>query len=159
MATLNRFKCAALAFCVCVLGAGCKPAEEREPRFEIRGDVALDRATGLAWQREDDGVLRDWQDAAVYCADLEMGGYADWRLPSLDELTSIVDRNNKQQPGLNTAAIDGAVFPNTRSTFYWTATAAPGDPAFVRSVYFYDGWVDNYAKFDIAYVRCVRSGL
>lgn len=60
-------------------------------KFEAKGDTVLDRATGLTWQRADDGRTRNWQQALAYCAGLHLGGLEDWRLPNVKELESIVD--------------------------------------------------------------------
>ncbi|MFH2133679.1 MAG: DUF1566 domain-containing protein [Pseudomonadota bacterium] len=59
--------------------------------FVVKGDVVLDRATGLNWQRADDGRTRNWQQALSYCAALKLDGHSDWRLPNIKELQSIVD--------------------------------------------------------------------
>lgn len=59
--------------------------------FVAKGDVVLDRATGLTWQRSDDGRTRNWQQALAYCAALKLDGHDDWRLPNIKELQSIVD--------------------------------------------------------------------
>lgn len=41
-----------------------------------------DRATGLMWQKSDDGVGRDWKNALAYSENLTLAGYGDWRLPN-----------------------------------------------------------------------------
>ncbi len=56
-----------------------------------------DLATGLMWQRADDGVMRDWEEALAYAEALELGGYDDWRLPNAKELQSIVDYSRSPQ--------------------------------------------------------------
>lgn len=50
-----------------------------------------DLATGLMWQKADDGVARDWEEALSYAENLTLGGHSDWRLPNIKELQSIVD--------------------------------------------------------------------
>jgi hypothetical protein len=60
--------------------------------FVDNGDGTIsDRATGLMWQKTDDGKGRNWQEALDYCEHLELAGYDDWRLPDQKELHSIVD--------------------------------------------------------------------
>jgi hypothetical protein len=55
-------------------------------------DVWHDPATGLMWTRKDDhGKGFEWSQAKSYCSDLRLGGYADWRLPEIQELASIYD--------------------------------------------------------------------
>ncbi len=50
-----------------------------------------DLATGLMWQKADDGKGRNWPNALSYAEKLELAGYDDWRLPNQKELHSIVD--------------------------------------------------------------------
>ena len=49
-----------------------------------------DPATGLMWTNEDSGVGLTWAEAASYCSDLELAGYKNWRMATIDELASIV---------------------------------------------------------------------
>jgi hypothetical protein len=73
---------ASLARCV----AGSAPATRRE----VLADRVVDHGTGLVWQREHhDGLTRP--EAETYCATLVVGGEGGWRLPSVVELSSIVD--------------------------------------------------------------------
>jgi hypothetical protein len=37
------------------------------------------------WQATDDGVERSQEEALIYCAELELAGFNDWRLPTLEE--------------------------------------------------------------------------
>jgi len=50
-----------------------------------------DKATGLMWQKADDGTARDWENALLYAETLSLAEYSDWRLPNAKELQSIVD--------------------------------------------------------------------
>ena len=82
-------------------------------------NVVLDNSTGLMWQQT---ILTDtykWADAVSYCNDLSYAGYSDWRLPTPQELLTIVD-NSKYGPAINTT-----YFPNMSSTsdsvYYWSS--------------------------------------
>jgi hypothetical protein len=73
---------------------------EREQRERMRsappdntGGVWTDPATGLMWTRKDNGFALRWQPAADYCRNLDLGGYTDWRLPSIEELKRIYNPN------------------------------------------------------------------
>jgi len=50
-----------------------------------------DPDTGLTWTKADNGSDVDWKQATTYCSNLRLGGYSDWRLPTIDELQSIYD--------------------------------------------------------------------
>jgi ankyrin repeat protein len=52
-----------------------------------------DPQTGLTWPKKDEGSSVNWQDAANYCQGLRLGGFSDWRMPNIDELTTIFDRS------------------------------------------------------------------
>lgn len=51
----------------------------------------IDPDTGLTWTKADNGSDINWNDAKAYCSNLRLGGYTDWRLPTIDELQSIYD--------------------------------------------------------------------
>jgi hypothetical protein len=87
------------------------------------------------------------------------GGFSDWRLPSEEELKTLVDFNGRK-PTINTA-----YFPNTQSSFYWSSTTGIRD--FSKRVDFGEGPdVTNYDGFDgfnvykvnNVYVWAVRGG-
>jgi hypothetical protein len=50
-----------------------------------------DPATGLMWTKQDNGSDVNWNQANAYCANMRLGGYTDWRLPTIDELQDIYD--------------------------------------------------------------------
>ncbi|CAA6676474.1 MULTISPECIES: DUF1566 domain-containing protein [unclassified Lentimonas] len=56
-----------------------------------RDGTITDNVTGLTWARDLSTSDHSWSDAATYCEDLELGGYDDWRLPTVKELWSIRD--------------------------------------------------------------------
>lgn len=99
--------------------------------FIDNGDGTIsDLATGLMWQKADDGNSRDWESSLAYAESLELGGHTDWRLPNVKELQSIVNYSRSPQ-ATNSAAID-PIFDSTEITypdgspghypFYWTST-------------------------------------
>lgn len=89
-----------------------------------------DNATGLMWQKADDGIGRNWQESLEYAENLELSEYTDWRLPNAKELQSIVDYSRSPQT-TNSPAIDN-IFETTeimdpdgnsgQYPFFWTST-------------------------------------
>lgn len=79
-----------------------------------------------------------WSNSFSACGDLNFAGYTDWRLPSRDELNSIITcRNGAPRPPANNIGkcysipqgppnINATYFPNTPGGFttsiYWTST-------------------------------------
>lgn len=53
--------------------------------------VLLDTKTGLMWAVLDNHTDTDWDYARRYCENYRIGGFSDWRLPTLDELASLYD--------------------------------------------------------------------
>jgi hypothetical protein len=113
-------------------------------------DTITDNNTLLMWQKEDDNVQYTWADATVDCADSTSDGYTDWRLPTVKELTTIL--NFKEV----SPSID-PIFTNTNTTSYWTSTVLASNSDNAWYVSFDAGNYFNSAKTNIYYVRCVRS--
>ena len=66
---------------------------DREDRFiAYDNGTVLDTQTGLLWAAKDDGKGMNEQDAKVYFKNYRAGGYADWRMPTVDELEAIYDQ-------------------------------------------------------------------
>jgi hypothetical protein len=124
----------------------------------IRDDV-----TGLIWEvKTDDGGVHDkdntytWQDAQdAFIAQLNsdnFGGFSDWRLPTIKELSMLVHADTLQ-PAINTA-----YFPQTLSFAYWSSTAYIGNTGHAWLVSFHHGDVCYNDKASSYNVRAVRGG-
>ncbi len=100
-----------------------------------------------------------WEDAISYCESLSLGGFADWRLPNVKELRSLVD--DAYDPS-NPPAVNMTYFPIPSTVdydWYWSATTLSYIPSNALSVDLMWGLTsDGQAKTVGNYVRCVRSG-
>jgi len=125
-----------------------------------------DEVTGLVWEVKGEAgsdSLHDaehtytWHNASELEAKVNeegLCGYINWRLPTLEELRSIVDYSI-ELPG---PTIDTTYFPNTRSDLYWSDDTYVGAP--------YTAWLMSFrGAYDIAnfqslgyHVRLVSSG-
>ena len=125
-------------------------------RFELvmSNEAVLDRETGLVWQREASDTTYDWYDAKYYCYNTNIGGRGGWRLPSVEELRTLIDPT-ESYPALP----EGHLFTNTNLQFtYWSSTTYTSNTLYAWRVYFGNGNVFGTKKSYNYYVRAVRSG-
>jgi hypothetical protein len=52
-----------------------------------------DSATGLVWTVKDNGTDEGYNQAFQYCERLELNGYTDWSLPTIEELMALFDKS------------------------------------------------------------------
>jgi hypothetical protein len=51
--------------------------------------TVTDTKTGLMWAAKDNENLLNWQTARSDCQNCNGGGYTDWRIPTLTEISSL----------------------------------------------------------------------
>jgi hypothetical protein len=85
-------------------------------------------------------------------------GYCDWRLPTLEELQTILLQPYDPYDECPSPCID-PVFGPTAPTFYWSYTSYPVSPHIAWTVYFRTGDVAGRVKTVNTHVRAVRGGL
>ena len=69
------------------------PSRFIENDFEILEDLVYDRTTDLTWQKQGSRYPITWQQSLLYIEALskkQFGGLKKWRLPTLDELLSLL---------------------------------------------------------------------
>ena len=138
------------------------PAEERsspsDDRFVVLSDwnneAVFDRQTGLVWERSPNVSFSNWSGAHKRCDNLVLGNHKGWRLPTIEELASLVDPS-VPSPGPTLPA--GHPF-TVASSFYWSATTDISNNANAWGVGFNVGDVGSGLKSTIDYVWCVRDG-
>jgi Protein of unknown function (DUF1566) len=126
-------------------------------RFQVLsqfGNMAVfDKETGLVWEQSPDTIPQDWLNAQARCNTKTVGNRQGWRLPTLQELASLVDPTVRFAPTLPVNP-----FTNVQSSIYWSATSAASTSAIAWFVSFADGHVANAVKTDAHFVWCVRGG-
>ena len=140
----------------------CKPRD-----FEFVKGVTRDNLTGLYWQKDlpvtydgctkSDGRDCTYEEAASYCENLVIEDLDEWRLPTVEELLTIVDFGNVGP------AIDTAFFPGTEVDInynYWTNSTYSPTPSLRLAVDFRSGAVstmDPESSATSGLVRCVSG--
>lgn len=135
-------------------------APDTTPRPSSRErDLVFDPSTRLTWQDDDytdthikpfyeywgtppNGKLQDWEGAVRYCRSLDLGGFTDWRLPTITELRS--------------AYLLKSRFSYLKPNRYWSATTS------TLNLHWYVQFNSGESDYDFApwyslYVRCVRG--
>lgn len=123
-------------------------------RFTDNGNGTItDANTGLMWVKDPSvtgiGGAANWADAITACEDLNYAGHADWRMPNINELSSLIDYSR------NAPAID-PIFLNT-SSFSWSSTVVSSLPAQAWEIDFGAGIVDYSNRNVTGFVRPVRD--
>lgn len=123
------------------------------PSYTPNGDgTVFDNNTWLMWQQNDDGMTRTIDESEIYCNDLSIGGYTDWRLPNRMELVSIVDY------GRTYPAIDQGAFPSTQLNHYWSSNHNSCNQTSVWTVNFTTGTSQTVYSLNFKnFTRCVRG--
>ena len=129
-------------------------------RFTVLSDfndkAVLDKETGLVWEQSPDTNTRAWSSALVQCYQREVGGRKGWRLPTIEELASLVDTSNSSP-----ALPSGHPFTLTSAQeegFYWSATTNASVASLAWVVHLGSGIVASVDKSFTGLVWCVRGG-
>ncbi|MES1171861.1 MAG: DUF1566 domain-containing protein [Bacteroidota bacterium] len=145
---------AAAAVTMIAVAIGLSPGASGQAnagRYQLQVDTARDPGTRLIWQRALSGGAVSQAAAVQYCADLILAGADDWRLPSLQELHTIVDEARADP------SIDPLAFPDTPAGGFWSATAWAGTSALAWHVDFDIGGSAYDSATMLYRVRCVRA--
>jgi len=129
--------------------AGVTPDFMRNPTTEI----VLDTLNGLMWQDNlgASASIVSWSSAVSICEDLSLAGNTDWRLPTIDEIETLI-HYGASSPSIN------STFQNITSQTYWTSTTYIGSTDYAGTVDFNEGVAGLTNKNNFGFVRCVRGG-
>ena len=130
-------------------------------RFIVLSNFAsqavLDRETGLVWERAPDAGERTWFNAVEFCQRRELGNRQGWRVPSIQEIRSLVD-TAQAAPALP----PGHPFTGVRSgrsDIYWSMTTDARSAVHVYTFTFNDaGSLIATPRDFVQLTWCVRGG-
>ncbi len=112
-----------------------------------------DPKTGLEWQWESPGEMT-WDEAHKYAKSLSLDDKEDWRLPTLAELESLLDRTKARSDG---RAPMREEVPFRDELSYWSSTTFERDTKNAWILMFDGAYLLSYYKSNSYSVRCVRG--
>jgi|GEM_PF-1806516 len=141
------------ATCWTYNGDFCNPNGEFENSYRDNGDgTVTDRRTGLMWQRDGSPGVVDWNEAGEYVEKLNQerfAGHDDWRLPTVEELASLMERS-----WMNDDLFLAPVF-SAALKYCWSADTRGVERAWKGN--FHLGFFLDFPMSDLSGVRAVRS--
>lgn len=141
------------------------PGDTRNPD----DDLVLDKETGLIWPRNANLFIDpntkanacNWLDANTTCRNFTFANRQGWRLPTVEELSSLVDTRNSS-PSLPTGHPFVSVKFGADNPVYWTSTNSenPGGAAWFINLNGPNagGGVGLSDKAGVGFVWPVRGG-
>jgi hypothetical protein len=121
------------------------------------GEAVLDKQTGFTWARNANIAKKalPWQEAMEFCQNLVIGNRKGWRLPTKEELITLLD-TSRGAPALP----DGHPFVNVKFMLvrYWTNTTYEGDSSSAWVVGMNQGKVEDNLKLFDGLIWPVLSG-
>ncbi|MBW2303852.1 MAG: DUF1566 domain-containing protein [Deltaproteobacteria bacterium] len=134
-------------------GDFCNPEGDFDNAFVDNGDgTVTDKATGLMWQKSGSPDPMTWEEARAYAeaANREaFAGYTDWRLPTLEELLSLMERSWR-----NSDLFIDPIFDKAQR-YIWSADTRDLNTAWKAN--YHMGFVIFFPKSSMNSVRLVRS--
>jgi len=129
------------------------PASDRF-QLVMGGAAVLDKETGLTWARDANlAGTKTWLDAIDFCRSLVIGNRIGWRLPTVEELSTLLDMSQAAAPKLP----PGHPFINVQSGMYWSITSYENPDYMALAVSTSDGPVVIHDKSVQHYVWPVRG--
>ena len=148
--------------------------------IDNQDDTITDCSTNLMWKKYSEGqrtiacgkgMVRQytWDNAVRRFKQASFAGYNNWRLPTIDELRSLVYCDKKEpliekSNWLSTTdnvclkpSINNKVFPNTSPTKYWSSSTFYNKEEYAWSLDFDSGTDEENLKYYNASVRLVRN--
>ncbi len=128
---------------------GCAGKSSQQAHLQNLGNgICQDTVTGQMWQIEKGPISTSLEDAEQYARNLKLGGYNDWRLPTVNELYDlnyyfdlflVGDCNLDRKGSYWSSEKDG-----TGKAGAWEIGASQCDPS------------REYSTSTIGYIRAVR---
>jgi len=167
-----------ICFCLVFLFiASCERPDltsDIERAYDYASCITID---GNMWSPKASSTM-NWDDAVSYCNNLTECDYWDWHLPTISELRTLIQNCSGTVTGGSCGVTDSCLsslscwseeschscsydesggYSKLGDTgWFWSSSVLSDLSNFAWSVYFDDGYVSYYHKYEGTYVRCVR---
>jgi hypothetical protein len=122
-------------------------------RYNANNFTVTDNLTGLEWERH--VTYRDvWSNASSHCENQTIGGKTNWRLPTIKELSTLVDYSVASGVLCMNSVFVG---DNASYYYYWSSTVVSGYSSYAQTVGFSNGMVSDGDENYPRYARCVHD--
>jgi hypothetical protein len=124
--------------------------------IDFNNEAVLDRETGLVWEKSPTNQL-PWGPSREACLQKNVGGRKGWRLPSISELTSLIDANLSPPPNTPILTPGHPFLIPPIMHHHGSATTDATDPSIAWAMDLGSGFVTPSAKTDTTHIWCVRG--
>ena len=120
------------------------------------GTVKVNKRIQLEWQQKLSDAMT-WMDAIAYCDNLVLNRKDDWRLPTPNELATLIDYT--KVPAIDTNLFEYKVHPSIPDrSFGWSSITAIGNEGRAYVVEYLAGTIGTvYKTENVVFARCVRG--
>jgi len=144
-----------------------KIEQQKIDKFIVEDGVATDLETGLMWLRFSYG--QDWKTGKVNGKKQKITwdaiedqrligyfGYTDWRIPTANELETLIDKNGFRGNYINSVVFCDDIDDQHRK-WYWTSSSSAENFGYAFIINFYNGNSIEIPKKAVHLLRLVRS--
>ena len=111
-------------------------------RFVDNGDgTVTDTKTGLMWAQTDNMGHISWKDARLYCENIILSRYDNWRMPTIEELKTLFDDSLDDHETICGHNVKSVPQIELSCGFLWSSEILPIPGDYPVSAYVY-----NYSK-------------
>jgi hypothetical protein len=122
---------------------------------DFNNEAVFDKESGLVWEKSPWTTKYQWEAAINICVQKQTGGRYGWHLPTVEQLSSLMDISVSGEPKLPV----GHPFSVVQPYSYWSATTFVGDTSTAYIVDFSNGFnISSPFKMSLVYIWCVRGG-
>lgn len=119
--------------------------------IDNQNGTITDNCSSLQWQKTSTPSLHTWEDATQYCTNSSLGGYNDWRLPTEEELVTLMKFTSDPK------IYSPFSFGETEWLNYYNWSSSEDPPFRAWVVAFHTGSTGSIQRWELLSTRCVRN--